>query len=133
MKQSVIKQTAQEKKLVPFSVQAKLNTRTKKNCKVRIQDLIVPSVTKWLRGFYDADFVITDSFHGCVFSIIFNKPFIVLMNQKRGLSRFYSLLRTFELLNENSLVPHSFNSKNTDSIILKEKKQSLLFLKNKLE
>lgn len=30
-------------------------------------DNIYASVSKWLKGFYDSKFVITDSFHGVVF------------------------------------------------------------------
>jgi len=56
-----------------------------------------PRVTSWLRGFYDSKFVITDSFHGCLFSIIFNKPFLVIGNEKRGLARFFSVLGDFNL------------------------------------
>lgn len=55
------------------------------------------SVPQWLRGFTEADYVITDSFHGCVFSIIFNKPFIAIGNYTRGLARFTSLLKLFGL------------------------------------
>lgn len=54
-------------------------------------------VEQWLCGFRKADFVFTDSFHGCIFSIIFNKQFIVFGNEVRGMSRFVSLLRTFNL------------------------------------
>ena len=57
-----------------------------------------PAVEEWISSFRDADFVITDSFHGCVFSIIFNKPFIAIGNKERGLSRFHSLLSTFHLV-----------------------------------
>ena len=57
----------------------------------------IPSIECWLRGFVVADFVITDSFHGTVFSIIFNKPFISLANPYRGASRFESLLSELEL------------------------------------
>lgn len=49
--------------------------------------------------FRDADFVITDSFHGTVFSIIFNKSFISIGNKDRGMSRFNSLLSIYELGN----------------------------------
>lgn len=56
-----------------------------------------PSVESWLSGFRDADFVITDSFHGSVFSLIFNKPFLSIANHDRGLSRFSSLLDMFSL------------------------------------
>lgn len=49
-------------------------------------------VELWLKGFRDADFIVTDSFHGTVFSIINNKPFIVFANKSRGLSRMENLL-----------------------------------------
>jgi hypothetical protein len=54
-------------------------------------------VENWLAHFYHADFVVTDSFHGMVFSIIFNKPFIVFGNKERGLTRFTSLLKLLDL------------------------------------
>lgn len=57
------------------------------------------SVTKWLRGFMDAEMVITDSFHAVAFSIIFNKPFWVIGNPGRGMARFESLLSIFGLQN----------------------------------
>lgn len=56
-----------------------------------LSDYTMPSLEGWIKGFADADFVITDSFHGTVFSIIFNKPFISLINPERGASRFYSI------------------------------------------
>lgn len=49
-------------------------------------------IEEWIAGFRDASFVVTDSFHGCVFSIIFNKPFVVIGNEKRGIARLKSLL-----------------------------------------
>lgn len=57
----------------------------------------VNPLSHWLAGFRDADLIITDSFHACVFSIIFQKPFIVIGNPSRGLSRIHSLLSTFNL------------------------------------
>ena len=56
-----------------------------------------PTVPQWLRCFKDAKCVITDSFHGSVFSIIFNKPFVVFQNEGRGNARMESLLRSFDL------------------------------------
>lgn len=55
------------------------------------------TMSQWLANFADADFVVTDSFHGCVFSIIFGKPFIVIANVERGLGRFISLLGELSL------------------------------------
>ena len=43
--------------------------------------------------------IITDSYHGTVFSIIFNKPFISYINIRRGKGRFLSLIDTFNLSN----------------------------------
>ena len=56
-----------------------------------------PPVEQWLKDFQDAKFVITDSFHATVFSILFGKPFIVIGNKERGLSRIYSLLKMLGL------------------------------------
>lgn len=62
-----------------------------------VKERIVPSMEQWLACFEDADFVVTDSFHGCVMSILFHKPFLVLGNACRGLSRVTSLLDMFGL------------------------------------
>ncbi len=60
-------------------------------------NIALPSVEKWLCGIRDADYIITDSFHGVVFSIIFNKPFLVFVNKIRGTDRFKSLLGDLNL------------------------------------
>lgn len=57
-----------------------------------LHDNVLQPVERWLQAFRDADAVITDSFHACVFSIVFNKPFLVFCNSARGLSRLESLL-----------------------------------------
>lgn len=62
-----------------------------------LKDRIVPPIEEWIAGFEDADFVVTDSFHGCVMSILFHKPFLVIGNSARGLSRVLSLLNIFGL------------------------------------
>lgn len=90
-KLALIDQIAQEKNLVPFRVNAP------QDINLSINDRIAPSIEQWLRGFYDAKFVVTDSFHACVFSILFNKPFIVVGNIQRGMSRLISLLSLFNL------------------------------------
>lgn len=89
-KAEIIKQVAGTLDLIPEEIMPKR------------EDLIsgtkaYPPVSAWLRGFRDAEFVVTDSFHGCVFSVIFNKPFIAIGNASRGLSRFHSLLKMFGL------------------------------------
>ena len=59
------------------------------------EDPSCPSVEEWLNCFKKAKFVFTDSFHGCVFSLIFHKPFLAYGNVNRGLARFTSLLEAF--------------------------------------
>lgn len=63
----------------------------------KLKDYILPPLEGWLQGFRDAEFVITDSFHGTVFSIINQKPFIAIANKERGASRFTSLLSALGL------------------------------------
>jgi len=52
---------------------------------------------EWLNSFKSSKFVITDSFHGVVFSLIFRKQFIAIGNKGRGLSRFKTILNITEL------------------------------------
>ena len=57
------------------------------------------SVEEWLKAIAASELLITDSFHACVFSIIFEKPFIVIGNTSRGITRIQSLLNDYELQN----------------------------------
>lgn len=64
---------------------------------IPLEKRVVPSMEQWLSCFADAEFVVTDSFHGCVLSILFHKPFIALGNVGRGMSRIQSLLESLDL------------------------------------
>lgn len=55
------------------------------------------SVEEWLSKIHACKFMITDSFHGMCFAIIFQKPFIVISNSERGATRFKSLLEQLGL------------------------------------
>lgn len=55
------------------------------------------SISQWLRNIRDSKYVITDSFHGTVFSLLFHKQFISIDNKKRGSARFESLLSAIKL------------------------------------
>ncbi|MBD5493516.1 MAG: 4Fe-4S dicluster domain-containing protein [Lachnospiraceae bacterium] len=63
-------------------------------------------IETWLRLIMDADFVITDSYHGTCFSIINNRNFISIKNRKRGNSRFISLIQMLEL--QDRLIDENF-------------------------
>lgn len=126
--------------LKPFISMPKKNL-TRENIRSDIEVCVYPRVTQWLRSFIDARMVLTDSFHGCVFSIIFNKPFWVIGNKDRGMTRFNSLLEMYGL--ENRLISiedinnidfseniewESINRKRAE-----QKQRSLNFLTNNLK
>lgn len=90
-KNELVYRIAQERGLKPFK------TNLSDDVLKRNPNIAQPPLEYWLRGFMDSDFVVTDSFHACVFSLIFKKPFVVVGNAKRGMSRFDSLLSMFSL------------------------------------
>lgn len=89
-KELIIANISQNKNLKPSYIMPKKKIGDKWD---HIDDCVFPSVSSWLSGFRDANYIITDSFHGMVFSLVFNKQFVVIANKKRGLSRFTSLLK----------------------------------------
>ena len=58
------------------------------------------SVEDWLSSIKNCKFMITDSFHGLCFAIIFNKPFICVLNKTRGAARFESILEMLGIENQ---------------------------------
>ncbi len=54
-------------------------------------------IEDFLAAFINAEYVVTDSFHGTCLAVIFNKPFVSLANYKRGEKRFISLLKWLHL------------------------------------
>lgn len=81
--------------LSAFTVMPRKDTENLKNS--NLEEFVFPPVEEWIQGFMLADYVITDSFHGTLFSIIFNKQFISIGNTNRGLSRFTSILGEMDL------------------------------------
>ena len=68
---------------------------------------VIEPVELWLSRIYHSSFVITDSYHGMIFSIIFSKPFIVYGNAIRGKTRFMSVLNKLGL--EDRYIENSNN------------------------
>lgn len=101
-KEAVVRKIASDGSMTPFGSETDIYDRG-----IPLELRVQPPVEKWLRGFADADMVVTDSFHACVFSIIFRKPFIVFANKARGFSRFRSLLRLMGLEDRLMMSPDS--------------------------
>ena len=57
----------------------------------------VDSMESWIERIAKASYVLTDSFHGTVFSLLFEKKFLSISNSARGGSRFESLLNAVGL------------------------------------
>lgn len=99
-----------------------------------------PTVNEWLQHLSSADAVITDSYHGTLFSILFNRPFLVAPNRSRGLTRFETALNIADLTDRvvrndgNDLLrlhaPIDWNAVN--SRITAERESGLAFLADAL-
>ena len=105
-------------------------------------DTIIPPVEDWLGAIANSRFVITDSFHGMVFSIIFNTPFIVCGNAERGSARFDSLLTLFGLQDRyvdsissitNDLIHSKIDWHKVNERISEERNRSLLYIHSILD
>ena len=62
-----------------------------------VKDYSKDSVIDWLAKMRDAKLIITDSFHGVVFSIILQKPFLYWNNRDNGNIRFETLEQLFDI------------------------------------
>lgn len=101
------------------------------------------SVGNFLKAFKGASYVITDSFHGTAFSIIFEKNFISIGNNNRGLERFIDLLDRLKLshrlasdpqnipLDEKFLQPIDYTE--TNKIIAREAQKTVEWVRNAIE
>lgn len=76
------------------------------------------SPVQWMEHIAASRFVVTDSFHGCVFSILFHKPFVVFNNSTRGSVRMTSLLRLLQL--EERLVSSSSEFEERRNLLLQD-------------
>ena len=120
--------------LVPFAANGRAENRA-----APLETRVQPPVEQWLRSFRDAEYVVTDSFHACIFSILFRKPFVAIGNPKRGMSRFRSLLGMFGLADRLVLSPEdSFSDADIDYDKVYRRLEtlrgkSLAFLENNLK
>lgn len=69
------------------------NNRPIKN----INSIYFPTIKKWLATIGGASLVVTDSFHGLCFSILYRRQFIVIPGNKERFIRLHSLLELLDL------------------------------------
>lgn len=138
-----IDKIALENKLKPFKVlpQYKEEYCNANNIKEHIEECQYPPVTKWLKGILDSKMTIVDSFHGTVFSILFNKQFWVIGNVNRGNTRFTSLLSLFgleeRLISINDFSDLDINQpidwNRVNSVLSQKRAESMNLLSNSLK
>lgn len=100
-------------------------------------------VADFLNLFMHADYVITDSFHGTAFSIIFEKSFLSIANPIRGFERFSDLLGRLKLTDrlvvDHDNIPNDekylepIDYAETNNIIKSEAKRTVEWLKGAIE
>jgi len=98
------------------------------------------SVYDFLKSIQTAKQIVTDSFHGLCFSIIFQKDFLCLCNENRGGDRFTSLLSDLKLMDRlfykaedicwDKLAPINYTRVN--AIIEQKRQEGIAFLKQSL-
>ena len=81
-------------------------------------DIKYCNIYQWLSFFANAEYIITNSFHGTVFSIMFRKPFITVSIPGSGMNdRLVTLLDALEL---SDRLMDDFNSEKIDLLLKTE-------------
>lgn len=106
-------------------------------------ELVYNSVPNWINDIKNADYIVTDSYHGLLFSILFEKDFICLGKNSKAKSRFDSIcellggnissriikdLSEINNISELKKINYKIINKNLEN----ERKKSLLFIKDSL-
>lgn len=125
-KSRLVRETAEERRLIPFEILPREYRNLPPGADLSM--VVMPPVEQWLRSFMDAKFVITDSFHGTVFSILFEKPCIVIQNSSRGNDRFQSLLKILNLPPEGTSQFLDFRSDEISDHLVELRHRSLRLL-----
>lgn len=112
-KERVIDQIANEKHLQPYIITMNNNANL--------------SVEQWVRNFSEAEYVVTDSYHGLLFSLIFHKPFKLIINESRGAARFESVGKQLGFT-----IKEPIDWKLVDANLENARNKSIRFLKNVL-
>lgn len=101
------------------------------------------SPKRWLKRMKNSSYIITDSFHGLAFSILFHKQFLVVCADNKKFTRLYSLLQLLnlesryiksyeDLLCRKDIINSVVDYNQVDSILNAERMKSEAFLKNNI-
>lgn len=100
----------------------------------------LPNQFDVLKYIENAEYVLTDSFHATVFSIIFNKKFIDILPSNKTGTRIESILRLFEIDNRTldsfediKMIEKNIDWEKVNKILKEEREKSINLLKNAIE
>lgn len=91
----VLGETPEVKKFIEKIQDDRKQALTKIRAHEGSENDVLPPVEYWLKGYRDAELVITNSFHGMMFSVINNTDFIVIGKEVGGLSRITDFLEKY--------------------------------------
>lgn len=105
--------------------------------------LIYPSINEWLGWIDNCELFVTNSFHGSVFSILFNKQNVIYtgkgLSRKGGADRFYTLLEDLNLLdrifvdNMSYLLENKIDYYKVNNLLNTRRAECINLLKESLE
>lgn len=133
-KRQIVKHIAKQTNLDVQHILSDVNKRKGLVSRIIHQD---PSVYDWVNQIATAEFVVTDSFHGMAFCIIFNKQFIAIGNVARGMARFTSLLSQLCLTDRLTTgvlpdITNKINYEPVNKLLQAKRAESINFLNNSL-
>ena len=101
-----------------------------------------PSIPCFLKEIYNSRFVVTNSFHGLVFSIIFNKQFVFVSTNPQNVTRAKNILEKLNLMDrlfysyedlvQSSVWENSIDYNKVNSYLVELRHQSIRFLKENI-
>ena len=101
-----------------------------------------PSVEQWIQLIAGASFVVTDSFHGLAFSLLYHKQFVVITPTNNRTSRIVDLLDSVGLrgryfcdedcLSVDAILSNPIDYSKVETLIDKLRINSYSFLENEL-
>ena len=104
---------------------------------------VYPSIELWLGYICNAAYVLTSSFHGVVFSLLFHKPFAVCLRKEglfAGNDRVITLLEMMNLsdrvvqdgMKAEEVIEKPIDWEKVDAILSQKRNESMVFLNNSI-
>lgn len=109
-KKICIEKISKQLNLIPkIALDGRKFTHDNNAAKINMPNETLPELDfyQWLNYYSNASYVFTDSYHGAIMSLILNKPCIIYTNKGRGLPRFITLGKMFDI--ESRIIDSSKN------------------------